>query len=312
MLRLQWCVCVFVLLLATSGRGVVRAQEPDQAQELTFRASVEMVRLTLTVRDRDGRLLTNLTRDDFEVLVNGRPVEIEIFASERRPITVGLLFGNIGGYVRGYERLEKLRAAGRGLVEALEPDDRAVIGSYGIEIALSPILTSDRAVLRRIVDEELWSLVGNMVVRAVDTTVAALASHPGKRAIVVVTGGDVHDHCPERLPCLKEADVRARAIDRGTSVHGVALRSSVPVLAGGGNAEPVRRMTRETGGGYRSLSDDEDVARAMAEVLEEVRHEYLLGFMPPDNDGRESRVSVRMRRPGLTARVIRTPEIPPQ
>jgi Ca-activated chloride channel family protein len=306
MLRLQWCVCVLILVLAASSVGGVRAQEPDQG-ELTFRAGVEMVRLTLTVRDRDGRLLTTLARDDFEVLVNDRAVDIKVFASERRPITVGLLFGPAGGDERGYERLETLRAAGRGLIEALEPDERAVIGSYGIEIALSPIVTSDRVVLRRIVGEELWSLSGNMVVRAVDTTVAALASHPGKRAIVVVTGGDHPDHCPERLPCLKEADVRARALDRGTSVHGVVLASSVPVPAGGGNAEPVRRMTRETGGGYRRLSNDEDIQRAMAEILDEVRHEYLLGFMPPDKDGGEHRARVRMRRPGLTARIIHVP-----
>jgi VWFA-related protein len=266
-----------------------------------FRAGIEMVRLTLTVRDRNERLITDLTRDDFVVLVDGRPVDIAVFSRDRYPVTAALLFGTANGQI-----LDQLRAVGRGLVAALEPDDRAAIGSFSNEAAMSPVLAADARVLHRVLNEELWTGFGNAVVRAMYMALATLGPQPGKRAIVVV-GSDRADSCLWSLPeaCADEGRVRRQAFEAGVLIYGVWLATPVPDPPPSRTApEPVRRAARETGGGYRRLADDEDRDRAMAEVLEEIRHEYLLGFMPPSSDGRTSRVTVRLQRPGLTARVL--------
>jgi len=66
MLTRSWRWWAFLLLVST--RGLAAAQE-QQSPQITFRAGVEMVRLAVTVRDRSGRLVTDLARQDFEVLV---------------------------------------------------------------------------------------------------------------------------------------------------------------------------------------------------------------------------------------------------
>ena len=65
--------------------------QPSDPARPTFRAGVETVVLSVTVRDRTNHLVTTLDRDDFRLLVDGRPVKVEVFSHERRPLMLGIL-----------------------------------------------------------------------------------------------------------------------------------------------------------------------------------------------------------------------------
>jgi len=71
-----------VLLAHTPAVVTVTAQRP------TFRSDSEAVWVTATVIDKDGRLVTDLTRDDFEVLDNGSPRDITVFRNDTVPFAV--------------------------------------------------------------------------------------------------------------------------------------------------------------------------------------------------------------------------------
>jgi len=60
-------------------------------QSQTFRSDVQTVAVFATVQDRDGRLLPDLTKDDFKISDNGRLVPIATFSHEILPITVALM-----------------------------------------------------------------------------------------------------------------------------------------------------------------------------------------------------------------------------
>src|SRR3970282_1674033 len=68
--------------------GVLSLGFSVAAQEPTFRSGSRVVPSYVTVVDASNRLVTDLTRDDFEVFDNGRPQEITIFDNEVRPFTV--------------------------------------------------------------------------------------------------------------------------------------------------------------------------------------------------------------------------------
>ena len=68
----------------------------------------------------------------------------------------------------------------------------------------------------------------------------------------------------------------------------------------------IQRVAEDSGGGYLVLPSTGDPAIAMARVAEELRHQYLLGFVPRASDGRTHRVDVQITRPGLTARARHT------
>jgi hypothetical protein len=112
----------------TSGAGA-----PQEPETTTFRAGVEVVRLPLTVRGADDRLVTTLSRDDFRLLVGGRPSAIDVFPDRTHALAVALL---VNTWTDG-EVLERYRAIGRAFVDALEASDRATIGSFSREIAIN-------------------------------------------------------------------------------------------------------------------------------------------------------------------------------
>ena len=57
----------------------------------TFRSAVNTVEIYATVVDRDGRLVPDLTKDDFQVYDDTRPVKIDVFAAGVQPITMALM-----------------------------------------------------------------------------------------------------------------------------------------------------------------------------------------------------------------------------
>ena len=78
----------------------VGAQEPQQPMTPTFKTTVDVVSVTAVVRDGKGRVVRNLTREDFQVYEKGQPRKIVDFkASDQGPISLAVLF-DVSGSMR--------------------------------------------------------------------------------------------------------------------------------------------------------------------------------------------------------------------
>jgi Ca-activated chloride channel family protein len=302
MLRPIALAVVCVLALAPAGVAV---------QQATFRQGVDIVRVHASVQDREGRLLTALTRGDFELVDNGRPVEIVAFSNDPQPLTLALMLQMSWSMAPHYGRLT---ASARHLIDALRPVDRIRVGTFTNEVAVSPFLTADRVVLDRILREEMWPYgLGLRPWAAIDGASMSLDAESGRRAVLMLTAmsgpwGDDRNFMPTgRMPTEKERArfsstttsefVRRRMLERDVALYIVGFggpRQEIPPT--------FRRLTEESGGGHFVLPSDADLAAAFAEVAEELRHQYVLGFIPATLDGREHRLEVRVRRAGVTAR----------
>ncbi len=252
------------------------------------------------MRENSGRLITDLTRDDFQIVVDRTPAEIRLFAKERSPLTVAVLLAT-----PQTGTIDRIRSVGFALVDALEPTERATIGTYSDEVSQSPILTSDHRTLQRILSEELWMGMGGAATRGVDLAIRALGPAAGKRAVIVV-GSDFSNFCAKPV-CPSESEVARLAETSEVLVYGIHIPAN-PVLPLPERANPpgtIRRIASRIGGGYLRLEDEDDVETASAAVLEQLRHEYVIGFAPLSTGGRDHTVSVRLRRSGLTARILR-------
>jgi hypothetical protein len=180
---------------------------------------VHTVGLSVTVRDRNDRLVTDLTRDDFRLVVSRRSIEIGVFSRESRPLAVAILAHTLGGR----ERVETVRRVARALVDALGPDDRAVIGVFSHAVAVSPLITSDRRTLHRVLTEELWPGWGYPLGTVVDRAISALAAERGKRVVVVITS-DPRESCIWMgVACVAGRPARRRAIEEDVMVYGLSL-----------------------------------------------------------------------------------------
>lgn len=254
-----------------------------------FRSAVDSVAVYATVSDSRGRLVPDLTREDFQVLDNGQPVDISLFSNERQPITVAIML-DMSGSMAG--RFLKVRESTLWFVNALLPGDRAQIGSFGEEVAINPLLTGDKQVLTRVLNQELWPYGPTPLWNAADLAMTALAGQTGRRVVLMLTDGA--DAC--RLPrCRNFDDVEKRARLEDFMFYAIAMDDR-------GVGKDVASLTRQTGGGHFELKPDDNLTDTFGRVAEELRHQYLIGFSPTALDGKEHRLEVRLTRRDLTAR----------
>jgi Ca-activated chloride channel homolog len=264
------------------------------ARQATFKSSTQTVVVYATVRDAAGRLVPDLTQDDFELLDDGAPVRIATFSNDIQPITVALLLDMSGSML---SRLVRVRDSTLRFIDALRPADRVRIGTFGDEIGISPVLTGDKAVLTRIVREELWPGGGTPLWNAVYAGMDSLAAEPGRRVVLVLTDGLDSEALSGWKGDLD--DVRSRAAREGFMLYMIGM-DTVDT-----NDEPQRRVNAliaETGGTRFDVKEGADLHSTFTRVADELRRQYLLGFAPEKRDGREHRLEIRVTRPGLEAR----------
>src|SRR6188474_1114582 len=103
-----------------------------------FRAGSDAVRVFVTVTDRDGRLVTTLGRDNFEIRDDGKPQPLTQFDNSPQPIRLIVLL-DVSGSMEG--NLPLLRSASAELFKRLLPGDLARVGTFGHEIRISPTFT---------------------------------------------------------------------------------------------------------------------------------------------------------------------------
>src|SRR5437870_10965617 len=116
------------------------------AQQPVFRGTGEVVRVFVTVTDRDGRLVTTLTQGDFEVRDEGKPQPITLFDNTPQPIRLIIML-DVSGSMEG--NLSLLRNSAQQLFTRLRQDDVARVGTFGHEVIISPSFTHDPDELRR-------------------------------------------------------------------------------------------------------------------------------------------------------------------
>src|SRR5262245_18651553 len=110
------------------------------AQQPTFRGRGDAVRVFVTVTDRDGRLVTTLSQNEFEIRDEGKPQPITLFDNSPQPIRLIVML-DVSGSMEG--NLSLLRAASAQLFSRLRPDDETRVGAFGHEITISPAFTRE-------------------------------------------------------------------------------------------------------------------------------------------------------------------------
>jgi len=127
-----------VLLAHTPAVVTVTAQRP------TFRSDTEALWVTATVIDKDGRLVTNMTKDDFEVLDGGFARDITVFRNDSVPFAITILFDASGSLAwNSYT----MRQAVNELIARFQPGDRATIGAFWGITEISPRFTANAKTL---------------------------------------------------------------------------------------------------------------------------------------------------------------------
>ena len=139
--------------LLPAGRWLRAQQNPTGQPNPNFSTDVKVVNLLATVRDKQGQIVKDLTRDDFVVSEDGHPQTIRYFSRESDlPLTLGLLIDTSGSQ-RNVLEAER-RASYRFLEQVLREDkDQAFVIHFDFEVELLQDLTSSRQKLEKALTE---------------------------------------------------------------------------------------------------------------------------------------------------------------
>jgi Ca-activated chloride channel family protein len=297
-------LATFVVLLP----GAAAFQQP------TFRGSTEVVPVFVTVTDGDGRLVTTLAREQFELRDEGKPQPITLFDNTPRPIQLIVML-DVSGSMLG--NLPLLRAASDQLFARLGEQDAARVGSFGDEVVISPVFTRDRAELRAALPDVISQNASTPLWRGIDEAMTAFGPAGEARQVVLVLS-DGQDSGPTnfRKRFVSQAEIIERARKDDVMIYGVGMRSrrarnAQPGIGPGGLQamltadlpDPgLARVAEESGGGYAEIRYGDDLGAAFARVADELHGQYLLGFAPPKRDGKTHDIEVRVSQRGLKAR----------
>src|SRR5258706_15636821 len=133
------------ILLAATLLWLAEPLPSQQNQVPTFSTNVKVVNVFATVRNRQGQVVHDLTKDDFALEKDGRPQSIKYFAQETDlPLTLGLL---VDTSLSQRRVLDEERSASYSFLDQVlrEEQDKAFIIHFDFEIELLQDLTSSRA-----------------------------------------------------------------------------------------------------------------------------------------------------------------------
>ena len=268
-------------------------------QEATFRSGTRIVSVDATVTDAQGRLVPGLEREDFTILDNDKPQEITFFDSNVQPFTVVVMM-DFSASMTG--NLDRLKSAAEQFILRMLPADKGQVGAFSDKIQFSGTFTNRR-------DDLIFALrdlqFGNptRLYDAINESMAMLKGIEGRRVVLAFTDGD------DTASRVGMGDVLDRARDEEVMIYAIGLESEYFNGQRQVRTRPdrgLRRLAEETGGGYFELKKADDLGPTFTRVAQELHSQYSLGFTPATLDGREHKLTVRMRPVGMTARARRS------
>jgi Ca-activated chloride channel homolog len=283
-MRMMPILGVAAMLFATP----VAAQQPqptpppagqDDQPVVTFKAGIDLVRLSAVVRDRKGRFVQDLKATDFQISDGGITRTISEFRRDESPISVALLF-DVSGSMEA--RMAPAREAATHVLNWLkDPDDEAAVFTFDTRLAEARPFTKGMHTL----PEELSSVRpfgATSLHDAIAQTAERLSTRDSlRRAVVVFTDGQ------DTASKLSASEVSSLASSIDVPVYIIGIVPSIDNPLGDNAAITVERsalvsslsnLAYWTGGQVFVVSSIVERSVMARQLVEELRHQYLIAF----------------------------------
>ncbi len=302
------------------------------AQEAVFTTDVNVVNLLVSVRDKEGRPVRDLVKDDFVVTEEGRRQTIRYFTQQSDlNLTLGLLVDTSMSQRRVLN--EERQASRRFLEQMLRPEkDMAFLIKFDVETELLQDLTAQRKALESAMSAlkvpEMQNPprrgrgggVGTVLYDAVFLAADELMRKQGGRKALILLSDGVDMGSKLSLNDSIESSQRAETLVYSIRIYdksGPGAGSPVPAWGGrrggrgGGSgngrmrypdgAKVLKRLSLETGGRYFEVSGKNDLTGIFQEIETELRNQYSIGYEPGEAaaKGEFRKIEVTTLRKGL-------------
>lgn len=303
-----------------------------------IRVDTSLVTIPVSVRDRQGRFIYDLSKEDFSVYENGMRQEPAFFEAVETPFTVILMLDTSSST---WLKHEQIKDAAIAFINQLRPDDRVMVVSFANEITLEIEPTTDRILLQQAIRKvgKGWN---TRLYDAVDWAIKGpLKRIQGRKAVVLLTDGmstkskhatyktnirDVEELDALIYPVQYDTSQDMALMTGGASRPSPSLPSNLPSILsrlpspipgpGIGGPKPsrdaykiagdyLRELAEKTGGRlYQAGEDAGSLGTAFRQIVEELSHQYRLGYYPKTQASKRElrQLQVRVNRTDVAVR----------
>jgi VWFA-related protein len=327
----------------TTGQPPVAANNGPEEVDAgdVIRVNTTLVTLPVSVTDRDGRYIPNLRKEDFRLWEDGVEQSVAFFSSVDKPFSVVLMLDTSGST---RFRLEDIQDAAITFVNQLRQDDRVMVLSFDDQVRVLTEFTSDRYRLRDAIRRtrpgdgtrlyDALDLVMNQRLNQVE----------GRKAIVLFTDGvdttSRHASYTSNVRDAEELDAliypvqydtyndmsggagsgwpgagrwpNSNADILGQILGGVFGKGGGRNSGGAGTSKReydvanryLHELSERTGARSYQADSTQNLSYAFANIAEELRRQYSLGYYPktPAQAGQRRQIRVRVNQPNLAVR----------
>jgi VWFA-related protein len=286
------------------------------AQETTLKVDVDLVSILFTVREKNGPLVGNLTKEDFTIFEDGKEQTIKHFERESDlPLTLGLLV-DVSISQQNLIEVEK-SAAVQFFQRVLRPKDMAFLIGFGHEAELLQDDTNSVKLLRAgldglRVDGDVSGIMGPGPVPTAsrphgtilfDSVYLAAAdklrNQVGRKAIVIITDGQ-DQGSRYKVQQAVEAAQRADAVIYSIQYidHGFYSRGGYMAFT---SDSDLKKMSDDTGGRVFRVDRKHSLQDIFDEIQAEMRTQYAISYTStnPAKDNTFRRIEIRTTKKDL-------------
>jgi VWFA-related protein len=280
-----------IALVACFSRIPVQAQDQGPG---TIRLDVNLVVLDATVKTKDGQIMADLKKGDFEVREDGIAKKIELFSRDELPLNVALvldLSDSIGPF------LDPLRDAAATTLAALKPEDEVALFTFSTEAELHTPLTKDKTKIA----EQISSFKAGGATNINDGIFVAaeylLKEAPKGRRVIILISDDVgtdaggqgtRDIVTETIAA--DAALYNLKIPGYNSPQTIFAASMIPGLVN------IRKVMDQTGGEIFDVQNVGNLSAVFRALMERIKTRYSLGYYTSVNgaEGKPHKLDVRL------------------
>lgn len=300
---------LFAVALAAS---LISAQEKQEipSSGTTLKATTAVVSVYAVVRQKNGRLIPDLNKEDFQLEEDHQAQEIRYFSREAdTPLTLGILVDTSPSQERVLE-VER-REAEAFLRDVLRPKDLTFVLHFDVDVELLQDFTSDIHRLDKAIEEtEINGGGARPTPGTFPTGDSGGATHlydavylsarellkneVGRKVLILLTDGEDQGskvRLDAALEAAQKADVIIYSID--ISDRAFYYRHGM----GYGGESVLHKLSDDTGGRVIQANNAKDTTEAFQQIANELRTQYLLGYTPTNNklDGTYRKIEVKVR-----------------
>ena len=274
--------CIAIVLSAVVGAALAAQDRPGR-----FQSGVDLISVTATVVDREGRLVTGLPIEAFEIFEEGERQTITQFTNERVPVSLAVLL-DVSDSMFGQRLIDARSAVERFLFELLDSNDEFSVVAFNHQPRALTRWTQTPDVVRTAM-ATLKPFGSTALYDAVLTALPMMDTRTKQRASVLIISDGADTASDAALREVRSALIRSDAFVYAIAVDPPAKRAINETV----NVSALNEITGGSGGNTELVHQMADLVAATARIADELNSQYVLGYyskLPFDGSYRSIRV----------------------